>query len=189
MMRQPPSAGAPIDASGPQRLNGKIELSAYDPRWPAQFERAASRIRGALPRLALAVLHVGSTAVSGLSAKPVIDIVLVVADSAREESYAPALQAAGFLLAIREPDWFEHRLFRGTGPAVNLHVFSAQCPEVERMIGFRDWLRASPTDLALYAETKRRLALEDWAYMQDYADAKQGVIGEIMARATGRAGA
>jgi GrpB-like predicted nucleotidyltransferase (UPF0157 family) len=172
-----------IQPSGPQRLDGKVLLSNYDPQWPAQFDQAAARIRGALGEAVLTVEHMGSTSVPGLPAKPVIDIVLAVADSAEEPAYAPSLLAAGFTLAIREPDWFEHRLFRGVDPAVNLHVFSKGCPEIDWMRRFRDRLRADPADLALYAHAKNRLAQQDWAYMQDYADAKQAVIGEIMARA------
>ena len=74
-------------------------------------------------------------------------------------------------------------MFKGHKPAVNLHVFSAGCPELERVRLFRDWLRRSPDDAVLYATTKRRLAGMTWAYVQNYADAKQGVIDEIMARA------
>ena len=69
--------------------------------------------------------HTGSTSVPGLSAKPIIDISLEVPDSADEETYVPSLEAAGYVLTIREPDWFEHRLFKGPDTNVNLHVFSA----------------------------------------------------------------
>jgi GrpB-like predicted nucleotidyltransferase (UPF0157 family) len=167
----------------PERAAGKIAVVDYDPAWPALFEAEARKIRAALGAAVLDVEHVGSTSVPGLAAKPVIDINLTVADSADEGAYAPALEAAGYALVVREPDWFEHRMFKGSDPAANLHVFSAGCPELSRMRLMRDWLRASPEDLALYAATKRQLALGDWALVQDYADAKQGVIEAIMARA------
>jgi GrpB-like predicted nucleotidyltransferase (UPF0157 family) len=161
----------------------QIEIADYDPDWPAQFERAAARIREALGADTLSLEHVGSTSVPGLPAKPVIDINLTVLDSAGEETYAPRLESAGYKLIVREPDWYEHRMFQGHDPRTNLHVFSQFCAEVARMRMFRDWLRRSPEDLVLYAETKRRLAAMNWDNIQNYADAKQNVVGEIMARA------
>lgn len=127
--------------------------------------------------------HAGSTSVPGLAAKPVIDIVLVVADSADENAYAPALESAGYVLRIREPDWFEHRLFKGLDPETNLHVFSEGCSEIDRTLVFRDWLRANPADRDLYERTKRELASQEWEHIQNYADAKTAVIGEMLARA------
>ena len=129
--------------------------------------------------------HVGSTAVPGLPAKPIVDIVLEVPDSADEAAYVPALEAAGYSLRIREPDWFEHRLLKGPDTDVNVHVFTAGCEEVDRMLLFRDWLRENAADRELYAERKRELAGREWKYMQQYADAKTAVVQEIMARASG----
>ena len=128
--------------------------------------------------------HAGSTSVPGLAAKPIIDIVLVVADSADEPAYAPPLEAAGYLLKIREPDWHEHRLFKGPDTDIHLHVFSFGCPEIDRMLLFRDWLRGNAPDRDLYIQTKRALAQQEWGRGQDYADAKTAVVKEIMARAS-----
>jgi GrpB-like predicted nucleotidyltransferase (UPF0157 family) len=132
---------------------------------------------------ALRIEHTGSTSVPGLVAKPIIDIVLVVADSADEDSYVPALEAAGYLLRIREPSWYEHRMFKGPDTEINLHVFSSGCPEIDRILTFRDWLRSNDTDRDLYARTKLALAQKEWKQVQDYADAKTAVIEEINARA------
>jgi GrpB-like predicted nucleotidyltransferase (UPF0157 family) len=96
----------------PQQLNGAVMLVEYDPTWPVQFNREAVRIRGALGDRALHIEHVGSTAVPKLAAKPIIDILLVVTDSADESSYVPALEAVGYVLRIREPEWHEHRMFK-----------------------------------------------------------------------------
>jgi len=178
-----PATSPATALDGPERLTGRIEIRDYDPLWPLQFEGEAVRIRAALGASTLAVDHTGSTSVPGLAAKPIIDIVLVVADSAEESAYAPALIATGYRLVVREPDWFEHRMFKSAAPAVNLHVFSAGCPEIEAVTVFRDWLRRDAADRALYAETKRRLALQDWSRVQDYADAKTEVIRDIMGRA------
>jgi GrpB-like predicted nucleotidyltransferase (UPF0157 family) len=166
-----------------QRLSGQILIANYDPRWPEMYEREAGRIRGALGSRALRLEHAGSTSVPGLAAKPVIDVLLVVADSADEDAYVPALEAAGYALRIREPNWHEHRMFSRPGKEINLHVFSSGCPEIERMLAFRDWLRGNAADRELYARTKLALAREDWEYVQNYADAKTAVVEEILARA------
>lgn len=122
--------------------NAPITLVAYDPDWPRLFGREAERLRSVLGDVALRIEHVGSTSVPGLTAKPIVDVLLVVPDSADEPCYLPRLQAAGYVLRIREPDWFEHRLVKGPDTDVNLHVFSAGAAEVERMLRFRDRLRA-----------------------------------------------
>ena len=167
----------------PKRLDGPVDLAPPDADWPAMFEALAARVRLALRAPSLAVHHVGSTSVAGLAAKPVIDMIVEVGDSAEEAAYVPPLERAGFALAIREPAWFEHRMLRAEAPAANLHVFTAGCAEVDRMLAFRDRLRASPADLALYEATKRALAARTWAHTQDYADAKTAVVGEILQRA------
>jgi GrpB-like predicted nucleotidyltransferase (UPF0157 family) len=165
------------------RHDGPIELVEYDEAWPVRFEREAKRIRVALGVRALLVEHTGSTSVPGLAAKPIIDIVLAVPDSTDENDYVPALEAVGYTLRIREPDWYEHRLLKKADPIVNLHVFSAGCEEIDRMIVFRDQLRTNEADRELYERTKRELAAREWAYTQDYADAKTEVVEEIIARA------
>jgi GrpB-like predicted nucleotidyltransferase (UPF0157 family) len=168
----------------PQRISGPIQLVEYDPAWPELFRREAARIRGALGSRALLVEHAGSTSVPGLAAKPIIDIVLAVPDSADEGAYVPAMEAAGYVLRIREPDWFEHRLFKGPDTNVNIHVFTAGSPEIDRMLAFRDHLRTNDEDRALYERAKRRLAAQHWEFVQNYADAKTEVVEEIIARAT-----
>src|SRR6186997_1150117 len=74
----------------------------------------------------------------------------------------PAGFARGYALRIREPRWHEHRLLEHTDPATNLHVFSRGCPEIDRMLQLRDWLRTHDADRDLYARTKRELVRRDW---------------------------
>jgi GrpB-like predicted nucleotidyltransferase (UPF0157 family) len=147
------------------------------------FAREAERIRQALGDGVVRLEHVGSTSVPGLAAKPRIDILLVVQDSSDEPSYVPVLESAGYVLRIREPNWYEHRVFKGPETDLNLHVFSPGCVEIERMVGFRDWLRRNTDDRALYERTKRELASRPWKYVQHYADAKTEVVEQILARA------
>jgi len=166
-----------------QPLSKRILIVDYDPRWPELFQREADRIRAALGPRAVRIEHTGSTSVPGLAAKPIIDIVLVVADAADEDDYAPPLQAAGYALRIREADWYEHRMFKGPDTDINLHVFSTGCEEIDRMLLFRDWLRSNAADRDLYARTKLALAQNEWKYVQNYADAKTAIIDEIIGRA------
>jgi GrpB-like predicted nucleotidyltransferase (UPF0157 family) len=165
------------------KLEGKVTLVEYDPAWPGLFEREAARIRGALGSRVVSLDHVGSTSVPGLAAKPIIDMLMVVPDSSDEAAYVPALEAAGYRLVIREPDWQEHRVFKGPDTNINLHTFSPGSPELDRMLGFRDHLRTHDEDRLLYESEKRRLAAQDWEYVQQYADAKTRVVESIIERA------
>jgi GrpB-like predicted nucleotidyltransferase (UPF0157 family) len=170
---------------GPKPLTGPIRICDYDPVWPELYRAEEDRIRTVLGDRVVRLEHAGSTSVPGLAAKPVIDIVLEVSDSGDEAAYLPDMEAAGYMLRIREADWFEHRVFKGPGADINLHTFSAACPEVDRMLLFRDWLRQEVADRELYAKAKRELAAREWKYMQQYGDAKTAVVLEIMARAIG----
>jgi GrpB-like predicted nucleotidyltransferase (UPF0157 family) len=164
-------------------LSGQIVIVDYDPLWPELFRREADRIRAALGHRVLRIEHTGSTSVPSLAAKPIIDVLLVVADSSDEGTYMPALESAGYVLRIREPNCYEHRMFNAPDAEINLHVFSAGCAEIDRLLVFRDRLRGNAADRELYARTKRTLAQEQWKYIQNYADAKTAVIEEIIARA------
>ena len=136
---------------------GPIALVDYDPRWVSLFEREALRVRAILGSRVRLLEHAGSTSVVGLPAKPIIDIVLAVPDSSDEAAYVPQLELRGYVLRIREPNWFEHRMFKGPDTDINLHVFSVGCAEIDQMLLFRDWLRAHPEDRDAYAAKKREL--------------------------------
>ena len=157
-----------------------------DPTWPDQFDRIADQVRRALGARLLLIQHVGSTAVPGLAAKPIIDVDLVVADPADEASYVPALEAIGFELRVREPWWNGHRLLRGSAPACHLHVFGPDSPEITRHRRFRDWLRSHPDDRERYAASKREAAAAATAageHSMQYNARKEQVVREIYARA------
>ena len=187
-MKRPPTSEDKMRAAwiGEPPIHGTtIFLAGYDPTWPVLFEREAARIRAILGDRVRGLEHVGSTSVPGLSAKPIIDIVLVVDDSGDESSYVPDLEAAGYRLVIREPDWNEHRVLKGPDTNINLHVYTAGDVEIDRYLVFRDWLRTHDDDRELYERTKRELAGRTWKYVQHYADAKTEVVEAIIARAGG----
>jgi GrpB-like predicted nucleotidyltransferase (UPF0157 family) len=162
--------------------NAPVTLVEYDPAWPGLFEREAVRIRATLGDTVVRLEHTGSTSVPGLAAKPIIDMTLIVPDSSDEAAYVPQLETAGYRLRIREPHWHEHRLLVGPDTAAHLHVFSTGSVELDRMVGFRDWLRTHPDDRELYERTKRELAARTWRHVQHYADAKTEVVEAIIAR-------
>lgn len=175
----------------PGEVGSDVAVVAYDSGWTDAFEQVARRVRAALGLRVLALEHVGSTSVPGLSAKPIIDVDLVVADPDDESAYVPALAAEGFELRVREPWWYRHRMLRSAHPRANLHVFGPESPEPVRHTLFRDWLRASADDRALYAEAKAesaRATKELGEGVEEYNARKQRVIREIYRRAFAAAG-
>ncbi len=159
-----------------------VEVVAPDASWPEQFSAVRTAVETALGDRALSVRHVGSTSVPGLWAKPIIDVDLIVADSADEAAYLPDLEAAGFELRVREPEWEEHRCLRGTDPPSNLHVWSPGSEEPARHAAFRDWLITQPDDREAYAAVKRDLATQGFTDAMQYNNAKAGLIYDIYER-------
>ncbi|HBP6305400.1 TPA: GrpB family protein [Pseudomonas aeruginosa] len=158
-----------------------IEVEAYDAAWATQFQTLRNSIDVALAGKALAIEHVGSTAVPGLPAKPVIDIDVIVDDPENEDAYVPALTALGYTLTVRERSWYQHRMLRHDSPRANVHVFGPNCPEHIRHILFRDWLCAHPEDRDLYAGAKI-LAKDGVDTAQAYNMKKQAAVRAIYER-------
>lgn len=176
------NADRSIPVNTPTPIDGQVVLEPYDPNWVAMYESESAHVLQALGDKAIVLEHIGSTSVPGMLAKPCIDMVLGVADAADEDAYVPQLDAAGFVLRIRQPDWNEHRAFKSERMNINLHVWNADSPEIDRHIAFRDWLKNHPEDFALYATSKQRIAAGNFNNMWEYADAKNEVVREIQAR-------
>ena len=157
----------------------RVEVAAPDPAWAESYAVVRDRICAALGDRALAVEHFGSTSVSSLWAKPMIDIDLTVADSADEEAWLPDLEAAGFMLRVREPNWEEHRMVRGQAPTSNVHVFSPGAREPQRHLKFRDWLRAHADDRDQYSVIKREVASRGFTDQMLYNNAKAGFVYDL----------
>jgi GrpB-like predicted nucleotidyltransferase (UPF0157 family) len=162
------------------RERREIVIAEYDPAWPERFAVEASRLRHALGARALRIEHIGSTSVPGLAAKPIIDVLVAVENLDDESTLRPPLEAAGYVLRVREPG---HLMFRTPARDVHIHLWRESDPEVGRHLRFRDRLRASAADRAAYEQLKRRLAAREWGDVNEYADAKTGLIGEIIGRA------
>lgn len=151
-----------------------IELAEYDPIWPARYAEMRDRLANALGASALRIEHVGSTAVPGLAAKPIVDIQVSVADVEDEAAYRSAIESCGFGLRYRKSHW---RYFRpGVERLWQIHVCSASS-EWERVhLLFRGYLRSHPRSAAAYAGLKWRLAEEHRGDRIAYTDAKTPFI-------------
>ncbi|RKS75322.1 GrpB-like predicted nucleotidyltransferase (UPF0157 family) [Motilibacter peucedani] len=160
----------------------RLQLRDYDERWPVVYREHERRIRRALAPADVDVEHIGSTAVPGLAAKPIVDIVVAVDDITAEEDYLDALLAAGYVLRVREPG---HRLVRTPARDVHVHVYGRGDAAVGEYLLLRDHLRSHEEDRALYESTKRTLLSREWDDMNAYADAKTAVIEEIKRAACG----
>ena len=130
---------------------------------------------------ALRIEHIGSTAVPGIWAKPVIDVLVAVAD-VRDPGTVSALSSAGYELRVDESG---HRMFRNVDADAHVHLWSAQ-EDIERHLTFRDWLRGNDEERALYEHVKRQLTQREWRSQNDYAEAKTPVVSAILRRANGR---
>lgn len=159
-----------------------IVLAEPDPSWPERFEDARRRLAGALGGVARGIEHVGSTAVTGLAAKPIVDVLVEVDDPDDDAAHQPALEGIGLVLRVREPG---HRMYRSPEGDLHVHLWRAGSEDVRRHVVFRDWLRRHPDDRDRYAAVKRGLADRQWPDMNYYAEAKSDVIADIMARAAG----
>lgn len=166
-----------------------IHLADYDPRWPAMYAAEAARVRAVLPAgLVLAVEHFGSTAIPGMDAKPVIDILVAVrsVQEAREHAVAP-MEALGYAFWADNPK--RDRLFfvKGLPPAAprrTHHVHMTELGgEMWRRLLFRDYLRAHLEEAGRYAILKRDLAARYSTDREAYTAAKSAYVDEVMAKA------
>jgi GrpB-like predicted nucleotidyltransferase (UPF0157 family) len=166
--------------TGSNRRHDPIEVVEYDPAWPSSYKNWQRRLLDALGAAAMRIEHVGSTAVPGLSAKPVIDIQISVADLPDESRYVPQLEAVGVQLRSRDQ---LHRYFRpipSQPRETHVHVCELGSTWEREHLLFRDYLRAHPAARDAYADTKRAAARtwhdDRWAY----TEAKTGIILDIL---------
>jgi len=163
---------------GPEAL--ELALHPYDDRWPGIYLEHRQRIEDALAASDIEIEHIGSTSVPGLAAKPIVDIVVAVKDITAERDYLDPLIAAGYDLRVREPG---HRLVRTPARDVHVHLYQQGASAIDEYLLLRNHLRVDADDRALYETTKSELLSRRWDDMNDYADAKTGVILDIKARA------
>jgi len=163
---------------GPERR--VVRIVDWSPAWPGRFVRERARIVAALGERAERVEHVGSTAVPGLAAKPIVDLQVSVVDIEDEGAYVADLVGAGYVLRVRE---HAHRMLRTRERDVHVNVCDVGGDWERRHLLFRDWLRHDAEDRHAYEALKRRLATRDWPDMNAYAEAKSAFIAAATARA------
>jgi GrpB-like predicted nucleotidyltransferase (UPF0157 family) len=172
---------------------GAIVVVDYQPSWPAMFDAERDRIEAALGRLVLTVEHVGSTAVPGLAAKPIIDLLLGVANLAEVlPQGAGPLRALGYRYVPEYEPWLpDERFFRKGPPGPwthHLHVMEPANPRWRDRLLFRDYLRAHPDAAVAYGRLKRDLAAAFGDDIAGYRSAKDAFVAAIMAKARGERG-
>lgn len=167
----------------------EIEIVAYDPNWPALFAEEATRLRAVLPPdLILGLEHFGSTAIPGLAAKPIIDILIAVPSlaDARIKTVEP-LEQLGYAFWADNPK--TDRLFfvkgllpYGAGRTHHVHIAEPDAEPWQRLI-FRDHLREHPAEATRYETLKRDLAVRYRDDREAYTAAKESYVTEVMAKA------
>jgi GrpB-like predicted nucleotidyltransferase (UPF0157 family) len=165
----------------------RVEIVPYDPDWSARFAAEAAAIRAALGEgFAYALHHVGSTAVPGLAAKPIVDIVLEVADRDRWPSLVPPLAGLGYVWWAENPDTSKMFFVKGMPPfgARRTHHIHVHGPDaIGDVLRFRDHLVAHPEDAARYAALKRDLAARHPTDRDAYTNAKAEFVHDVLRRA------
>lgn len=168
------------------RTHSRIVLVPHDPDWPRAFELSSAEIVAALGSNVLAIHHIGSTSISGLHAKPVIDMLAVVADVPALDQQSAVLQQLGYEV-MGEFGIAGRRYFRRDDSAGrrthHLHAFAQGSPHIRRHLSFRDYLRDHPRLAAQYGALKRRLAESHPVDMDAYAAGKDSFIRAIESRA------
>lgn len=160
-----------------------IEVVRYDERWPASFAEWRERLRRALGAAAVRIEHIGSTAVPGLAAKPVVDVQIGIRDLEDESTYVGAIEALGVALRFREPG---HRYFRPAGSllrSVQIHVYQVGSAQEHEHLLFRDYLCAHPEASDSYGRLKLDVARRHREDRIAYNEAKTGFILDELERA------
>jgi GrpB-like predicted nucleotidyltransferase (UPF0157 family) len=164
----------------------RIEIADYDPAWPTRFADEAAALRNVLPPdLDVAIEHFGSTAIAGLAAKPIIDIMLIVPARSRWSELVEPVQSLGYVHWGENPA--PHHMFFvkgmppfGTGRTHHVHVHRPE--EASASIRFRDYLIAHPDEAARYAALKRELAQRFRTDRDAYTNHKAAFVAEILAK-------
>lgn len=168
-----------------------IDIVRYDPGWPVAFEAEAARLWSALRGLALRIDHHGSTAIPGLSAKPIIDIQVSVAALQPAATYGDCLQALGYAHVPHADDAFCPFFHRPTcwPHTHHVHVVERGGHEEQRTLAFRDYLRDHPEAAREYENLKRALATRFTGHNPEsreaYAQAKSDFVEQLTALALG----
>ncbi len=158
----------------------------YDPAWVSDYAAEAESIRDALGQIVVKLHHIGSTAIPGIYAKPIIDILLEVTEIAELDAHVDRMQNLGYVargeFGIPRRRYFQKNDSHGVRTH-QVHSFQADDPEVERHLAYRDYMIAHPSAAQAYSDLKRRVAQEHPHDIDGYMDGKDAFIKEHEAKA------
>jgi GrpB-like predicted nucleotidyltransferase (UPF0157 family) len=164
----------------------EIEIVDYDPRWAFLFNEEAARLRAVLdPSLIVGLEHFGSTAIPGLAAKPIIDILIAVRSlAAARATFVEALQKLDYIYWANNPKKDRMFFVKGMPPfgskrSHHVHI-TEPTGELWHRLAFRDYLRSHPDEAATYERLKKRLAVEHQTDREAYTDAKSVYVESVM---------
>jgi GrpB-like predicted nucleotidyltransferase (UPF0157 family) len=164
----------------------KIIISEYTPDWQVRFAEEKVAIEDVLKGLSPVVEHIGSTSVNGLVAKPILDIMVGVAEESKlDETINPIKKLGYYYIDKFTADWPERRFFQKNvknNPnvhSINVHVFVKDSPDWVRHLAFRDYLRATPNKRDEYGKLKRALSEKEFKDRQEYQDAKEDFVKQL----------
>ena len=166
-------------------MSVRVHIVDYDEGWPSRFDELASTLRSGLGELIDRIDHIGSTAIPGLAAKPIVDVQMTVADWDRFDSLRIGMERFGYRFHADNDDR-RKRYFTLTDQgerAANVHVRLTAEFSAQSALLLRDYLRIDETARSRYEAEKRRLATSKWEKIDDYAEAKGDVIWQLLREA------
>jgi GrpB-like predicted nucleotidyltransferase (UPF0157 family) len=168
-------------------MSAPVVLVDYDPQWPKKYEEEKGRISGAIAHVIVAIEHIGSTAVSGLGGKPIIDIMVAVRHLADAEECIESLESIGYEYVPEYNDIIPERRYFHKGPPESrthhLHMVELTSDFWGRHLLFRDFLRTHPEEAQQYHLLKKELAERFGSDREGYTDAKTSFIESSVAKA------
>ena len=171
-----------------ERFDPAVRIVEYDPAWAELAAAEIGRIAAAVGEAAVGVEHVGSTAVPGLAAKPIVDLQIAVAEVGRRDLYVEQLEGIGYLF-VPDPDSPDFHFFAKPAArprSFHLHVCAAGSEDERRHLAVRDYLRAHPEEAAGYAALKRELAARHPGDRLAYIEGKEEFVTALERRALAR---
>jgi GrpB-like predicted nucleotidyltransferase (UPF0157 family) len=163
-------------------MTRKVEVVPHDSNWCHEFDRESAQLLLAFGENAIEIYHIGSTSISTIYAKPIIDILIAVKDLHKVDDRTPAISALGYV-AMGEHGITRRRFFRKDNSAGirthHIHTFEIGSAQIDRHLAFRDYLSAHPELAQTYSQLKQQLARQYPTDIERYMDGKNGFIQEI----------
>jgi GrpB-like predicted nucleotidyltransferase (UPF0157 family) len=166
-------------------INRKVEVTAYEPTWPELLEAEAGRLKAALGKIVIAIHHIGSTAIPGMAAKPIIDILMEVDDIELMDGYNPVMQGLGYIPKGENGIAGRRFFIKGseTVHSHHVHIFQQGDKNIKRHLVFRDYLRMHPSAAEEYSLLKCSLAQQFPEDIDGYISGKDEFVRRLEQKA------